>query len=101
MEMSDEEVSQKEVWDSLKSMDESDLVEPDVFYPAMAKQLRETPIKPFTQLFHASLGEGWLPAEWLRTTAIPVHKGGGRNNCGSYTLVTLTSILLKTTECPA
>lgn len=55
-------------------------------------------VKPCTQLYNALLDEGRLPADWLTSTIIPIHKGGDRSNCSSYRPVSPTAVVLKFLE---
>lgn len=42
--------------------------------------------------------EGTVSRYWLKSTVTPVHKCGDRDNCGSYSPVDLTSMVLETCE---
>lgn len=70
----------------------------DGIHSVMLKPLAEALVKHCIQLFSASLNEGWLLTERSTSTAIPVHKGGDRDNCSSYRPISLTSVMLKTLE---
>lgn len=70
VEMPDGAITEKEVWESLKNGDASKTV--------------------FLARIHT--------ANWFTSTVIAVHEGGDRENCGSYSQVTVTFIELKTLE---
>lgn len=56
------------------------------------------PVKTFTQLFHASLDEELVSADWLTSTVIPMQKDKDGDNCGNYRPESLKSITRKTLE---
>lgn len=63
--MSNEAITKKEVSESVKQMEASKAAVPDGVHPMVERQLAETPVKPLTWLFYASLDEIQLPTDWL------------------------------------
>ena len=62
------------------------------------KNIADLISSPLSVIFHKSLNEGIVPAEWKEANITPIHKKGAKNNRENYRPVSMTSILCKLME---
>ena len=98
MALKDIVITESEVRNQLRSLDESKATGPDDIPTIVLKRCAEQLTKPLTLLFKKSLQLGKLPKEWKSAKITPIFKKGKRSKAENYRPISLTSQVCKILE---
>ena len=97
-EISDIEINEQTVIDSIGRLRECSAPGPDKVANKMLIELQSELAKPLAVLFRKSLNESRIPDDWRLSNVTPVYKKGSKSDPGNYRPVSLTSNVCKLME---
>lgn len=91
------DISIDDVRNVISSLESDSSMGPDGIHPCLLKSCTNL-ISPLHMIFKQSLREGRLPANWKRSTIVPIFKKGSRHIPLNYRPISLTSVCCKSLE---
>ena len=91
-------ITEKEVYNLLRSLDEKKAVGPDGISPRLLRGCAKELAPPLTILFNNCIRAKRWPRLWKISQVVPVHKKGDKSDIKNYRPVSLLSVLSKILE---
>ena len=91
-------ITENDVVDTLNSLDVSKATGPDEIGPKLLKEAAPCIFKSLTKLFQLSLQMKSFPSEWKMANVTPIHKKGSASLCNNYRPISLLSCVGKVME---
>ena len=88
-------VTEKEVFDIISSLDSSKATGPDLVSAKMLKETSNSVTPSLTRLINLSLHDMVVPQGWKQANVIPLHKKGDRNFFSNYRPISLLNLTSK------
>jgi len=97
-ELTDIEITEKEIIEAIDKLDENSAAGPDGVHAYLLIKAKEVIAKPLTIIMRKSLDEGKIADVMKLAYITPIHKGGSRQLPEQYRPVSLTSHVMKVFE---